>query len=169
VRAYCFQARDLPAADENGSSDPFARITDCAAEMDTKVIFDNCNPIWYQTLELGYEAAELHDMPPIIIDCFDMDICTIGKNELDFLARAVLRPSDFEPYSTGNAVPTPRWYPMSYKKGDPMSGEILMSFAIVDDDFMFKTVSKRLNLPKEAGIIMQEYNVLMNILGLRNL
>jgi hypothetical protein len=26
-----------------------------------------------------------------------------------------------------------------------------------------------MDLPKEAGIVMQEYNIMMNILGLRNL
>jgi len=169
VRAYVFQARDLPAADANGSSDPFARITDCAAEVDTMVIFDNVNPIWYQTLELGYEAASLEDMPPIIVDTYDIDVNTIGKNDLDFLARSVLYIHDIEPYSEGDSVPRPKWYPMFYKKGDPKSGEILMSFSVVEDDYMFKTVSEKINLPKEAGIIMREYNCQMNILGLRNL
>jgi hypothetical protein len=28
IRIFCWQARDLPAADETGSSDPFIRITD---------------------------------------------------------------------------------------------------------------------------------------------
>jgi hypothetical protein len=138
ARAYTFQARDLPAADANGSSDPFVRITDCAAEVDTKVIFDNVNPIWYQTLELGYEAASLQDMPPIIVDLYDMDMCTIGKNDVEFLARTVLGPVDIDPYSEGDGVPTPRWYPLAYKKGGPKTGEILMSFALVDDDYMFK-------------------------------
>ena len=59
VRAYCFQARDLPTANENGSSDPFLRITDTGKAQDTKVIFDNVNPIFYQTLDCGYEAMDL--------------------------------------------------------------------------------------------------------------
>jgi hypothetical protein len=29
VRVFCWQARDLPAADDTGSSDPFIQITDC--------------------------------------------------------------------------------------------------------------------------------------------
>ncbi len=196
VRAYIFQARDLPAADENGSSDPFARIQDCGTTQDTKTIFDNTNPIWYETLELGYEAANINDMPPIVVDTYDMDICTIGSPDLDFLARTVLyardirrntdddppeeehpdpakpnKPEEFKlPYSENSDVPKPVWYPMVYKKGDPTSGEILMSFSIVDDDYTFRVPNeKKVNLPKEAGIIMQEYNCLLNILGLRNL
>lgn len=169
VRAYCFQARDLPAADEGGSSDPFLRITDCARHHDTRTIFDNVNPIWYETMDLGYEANSIHDLPPIIIDLYDMDVNTITKNSIDFLSRAVLHPSDIEPYSEGNGVPTPKWYPLHYKRGGPTAGEVLMSFAIVEDDFKFNTPSHLVNLPIEAGIVMREYNVMMNILGLRSL
>ena len=169
VRAYCFQARDLPAADEGGSSDPFLRITDCARHHDTKTIFDNVNPIYYETMDMGYEANTIDDLPPIVIDLYDMDVNTITKNSIDFLSRAVLYPEDIEPYSTGNGVPTPKWYPLHYKRGGPTAGEVLMSFAIVEDDFKFNTPSHLVNLPKEAGIVMREYNVMMNILGLRSL
>ena len=44
-----------------------------------------------------------------------------------------------------------------------------MSFAVVPGDFMFKTPLSKLNLPVEAGIKMKEFNVMMNILGLRTL
>jgi hypothetical protein len=64
----------LPAADENGSSDPFIRITGTGKAQDTRVIFDNVNPIFYQTLDIEYEANREEDMPPIIIDLFDMDV-----------------------------------------------------------------------------------------------
>jgi hypothetical protein len=119
VRAYCFQARDLPAADENGSSDPFIRITDTGKAQDTRVIFDNVNPIFYQALDLGYEANREEDMPPIIIDLFDMDVNTVTKNSVEFLSRAVLSLEDILPYSTTDAIVTPKWYPLRFKKGGP--------------------------------------------------
>ena len=169
VRAYCFQARDLPAADENGSSDPFIRITDTGKAQDTRVIFDNVNPIFYQALDLGYEANREEDMPPIIIDLFDMDVNTVTKNSVEFLSRAVLSLEDILPYSTTDAISTPKWYPLRFKKGGPQCGEVLMSFAVVEGDYMFKTVVNKINLPVEAGIQMREFNVMMNILGLRHL
>lgn len=169
VRAFCFQARDLPAADENGTSDPFVRINDCSGTQESKVIFDNVNPIWYQTLELSYEAAHLEDIPPIIVDLFDMEVKTIGSNTTEFLSRAILRIPDIEPYAEDNSCPTPKWYPLYFNQNGAMSGEILMSFAIVDDDHQFPQKKEAVNLPKEAGIVMQEYQITMNILGLRNL
>lgn len=47
VRAYAFQAKDLPPADEDGSSDPFLCINDIEKRNDTTVIYDNVNPIWF--------------------------------------------------------------------------------------------------------------------------
>jgi len=44
-----------------------------------------------------------------------------------------------------------------------------MSFAFVEGEYMFKTAVNRINLPVEAGIKMREFNVMMNILGLRHL
>ncbi len=109
----------MPAADENGSSDPFIRITDTGKAQDTRVIFDNVNPIFYQALDLGYEANREEDMPPIIIDLFDMDVNTVTKNSVEFLSRAVLSLEDILPYSTNDAIVTPKWYPLRFKKGGP--------------------------------------------------
>lgn len=134
VRAYTFQARDLPAADADGSSDPFVRISDCNGQQESRVIFDNINPIWYQTLELTYEAGHLEDIPPIVVDLFDMEVKTIGSNDTEFLSRAILRIPDILPYAEDDTVPTPTWHPLYFNQNGAMSGEILMSFAIVDDD-----------------------------------
>ena len=83
------------------------------------MIFDNVNPIFYQALDLGYEANREEDMPPIIIDLFDMDVNTVTKNSVEFLSRAVLSLEDILPYSTDNAIVTPKWYPLRFKKGGP--------------------------------------------------
>ncbi len=57
VRAYIYQCRDLPAADEDGQSDPFIKVWDSTPdEKKTIVIEDNNNPLFYQTLELKVEA-----------------------------------------------------------------------------------------------------------------
>ena len=47
VRVFCWQARDLPAADDNGSSDPFIKICDSEKEQVTDVVWDNLNPLFY--------------------------------------------------------------------------------------------------------------------------
>ena len=73
VRAYVFQCRDLPAADSDGTSDPFLQFTDSDVPQKTAVINDNLNPIYYQAVDLMYEANSIDDLPPFIIDCYDED------------------------------------------------------------------------------------------------
>lgn len=48
-----------------------------------------------------------------------------------------------------------------------MSGEVLLSFAIVADDYPFKRTLERLRLEREVE--MKEFNIQMQILGLRGL
>jgi len=106
VRAYIFQCRDLPAADSDGSSDPFLQVIDSDEEHKTIVINDNLNPIYYEAIDLMYEANSIHDLPPFIIDCYDEDQTLVGKNDADFLARATITVDECA-YSEGDAVPTP--------------------------------------------------------------
>lgn len=47
VRVFVWQARDLPAADDSGSSDPFVQIVDTDDCRETAVIWDNLNPLFY--------------------------------------------------------------------------------------------------------------------------
>jgi len=57
VRAYIYLCRDLPAADKEGTSDPFIRIWDTVPEeKKTAVIEDNTNPLYYEVVELDYEV-----------------------------------------------------------------------------------------------------------------
>ena len=45
IRAYVYQARDLPAADADGTSDPYLRLWDMTEEdRRTEVIEDTTNP-----------------------------------------------------------------------------------------------------------------------------
>lgn len=56
---------------------------------------------------------------------------------------------------------------MGFTDQDPEAGEILVSFAVVSDQFEFKQKPKQVDL--RAGIDFKEYNVEVNVLGLRNL
>ena len=59
VRVYCWQARDLPAADESGSSDPFIKIFNTGdEEVQTVVIEDNVNPIFMSCKEVGLDFMD---------------------------------------------------------------------------------------------------------------
>lgn len=64
-------------------------------------------------------------------------------------------------------IPRPKWHKCRLKAGAPDSGEVLVSFSIVSDDFNFKTPIKYMNLMET--VLFDEYTIEINILGLRDL
>ena len=140
VRAYVFQCRDLPAADSDGTSDPFLEFTDTDKPQRTVVVNDNLNPIFYNAIELMYEANSIEELPPFIIDCYDEDETLVGDNDADYLARATIyykEAEEKEATTTEDIIPRPAWFPLRFSPNGPSCGEVLISFAIVDDDFSF--------------------------------
>ena len=140
VRAYVFQCRDLPAADSDGTSDPFLEFTDTDKPQRTVVVNDNLNPIFYNAIELMYEANSIEELPPFIIDCYDEDETLVGDNDADYLARATIYYKEAEEKlatTTEDIIPRPAWFPLRFAPNGPSCGEVLISFAIVDDDFSF--------------------------------
>ena len=137
MRAYVFQCRDLPAADSDGSSDPFLQFLDSDVPQNTQVVNDNLNPIYYEAIDLIYEANSIEELPPFIIDCYDEDQTLVGKNDADYLARATIYKWECE-FSEDDTVMTPKWHPLKFSPKSPPAGEVLISFAIVDDDYSFE-------------------------------
>ena len=98
IRAYIYQCRDLPAADANGTSDPFVQVWDMSEGKPkrTKTIEDNNNPLFYEVLELDYEVRDINDLesyPPFIFDVYDEDQELMDSSD-DYLARAIIEPED---------------------------------------------------------------------------
>lgn len=91
---------------------------------------------------------------------------SITGNTTDFICRATLFVQNLS-YSDGDTIPVPEWHNLYYKKGGPACGQILLSFAVVADDYNFKKQLKMLQLEKQVE--MKEFGVSMNILGLRGL
>lgn len=93
VRAYIYQCRDLPAADDNGASDAYCVVWDKSSKTRrTKTIEDNMNPLFYETLELEYEVRDINDIstyPPFIVDVWDEDNELFDSTD-DFLGRAII-------------------------------------------------------------------------------
>lgn len=157
----------MPAADSNGTSDPFIVVHDSDKLKRTATIEDNLNPIFYEALDLIYEANSIEEMPPFVIDCMDEDPALLGgKPTSEFLNRAVIPVSGIK-FSEGDTIIKPTWYPLKLTNTAPPSGEILLSFAIVSDDFSFKKTLKNVRLDKEVQ--MEEFQVSLNVLGLRSL
>ena len=127
----------------------------------TKVIEDNLNPLFYETLELILEGSTVEELPPFILDVYDWD--TLSN---DFIARCLIPIKDCA-YSEDDVIPRPKWHPMKLTPSSPNCGEILVSFSIVEDDYTFKVPLNYVNLKEEVPF--EEFTVSINILGLRDL
>jgi len=53
-----------------------------------------------------YETNSLEELPPIIVDLYDKDKSTIGKDGEDFLARALIYVQNVD-YSDNDTIPKP--------------------------------------------------------------
>ena len=187
IRAYIYQCRDLPAADSNGTSDPFIKVWDMSdKKKQTEVIDDSTNPLYYKVIDMEYEVRDETDVwsfPPFILDVFDQDDELFDRSD-DFLARGIIEPEecgeslvlltvDCEEHGQkgcklcfkSKEIPlVPKWHPLRFAEGEPMSGEILVSFAVSDTEYTY--------IPDPSlrdRVETQEFDVNMLILGLRQL
>ncbi|CAO2602228.1 Fer-1-like protein 6, partial [Lemmus lemmus] len=94
LRAHMYQARGLIAADSNGLSDPFAKVTFLSQCQTTKVISQSLSPTWNQMLlfnelVLHGDERELAESPPlVVVELYDSD--AVGKPE--YLGATVAAP-----------------------------------------------------------------------------
>lgn len=106
----------------------------------TRTIEDNLNPLFYECLELSYEANTIDEMPPFILDVYDWD--TLGD---DYIARCLIPVKDAA-YSENDEIPRPKWHECKLSSNSPKCGDILVSFSIVEDDFNYKVPLAYVNL-----------------------
>lgn len=127
----------------------------------------------------------MDDAPPLILNFFDTDV-GIFDSEDDYMGRAVIFLKDINELSNDDTIPTPEWYPVKYSMDDPWDFEsgaaILCSFACVDYDYDFAVEAKDIaldtqvmipsNPPKRLdmpNLLIESYNIVINVLGLRGL
>ena len=138
MRAFIFQCKDLPAADSDGSSDPFIKIFNTGdEEVTTDVIEDNVNPIFMECLEVGLDFMskgpnDYSAAPPIVLDVLDADEGFIS-NSADFLGRCTIFLNELSDLVVGeDDISVPKWYPIKFgtDANSPACGEVLVSFSI---------------------------------------
>lgn len=89
IRTYIYQCKDLPAADAEGNCDPYIELwTTDKEKPKTDVVEDNCNPIFFSTLEVFYDFTTPSEAPPIILNIWDKDEGMFESD--DFIGRAVI-------------------------------------------------------------------------------
>lgn len=179
VRAYIFQCRDIPSADDDGQSDCYISIWNQDGEtIRTKSIYDSLNPVFYETKQFTLEFNQIHDAPPFILNLWDHNDDAPDK----YLGRSIIRLQDASTneipeggFSENlsqdivSSVPKPKWHNVRLGNHDshPVTGQVLCSFIIAPDDQVFKLSADSVKL--QTHIPMKEYDIDIHVFGLRNL
>lgn len=155
LRAHMYQARGLIAADSNGLSDPFAKVTFLSHCQTTKVISQTLSPTWNQMLlfndlVLHGDQKELAESPPsVVVELYDSD--AVGKPE--YLGATVAAPvvkladQDYEP-------PRLCYHPIFC--GNLSGGDLLAVFELLQVSELQATGTRRLSgLPGATGSARQ--------------
>ena len=175
LRCFIFQCRDLPAADSDGSSDPFIKIFNTTGQnVQTSVIEDNLNPIFMDAKEISLDFMDYHgftDTPPVIFDIMDADEGFIS-NSADFLGRCTIHLKDLKNLAVGeeDEIPVPEWHDIKFgtDPNSPACGQVLVSFALFPGDALPVPIEA---MPKKMNEMVDklDYDVYINCLGLREL
>ena len=105
----------------------------------TSIIDDNNNPIYNEYLKVPVvETYGEKDLPPFVLDIFDKDNITD-----DYIGRSVIY-VDEAAIGTTIDIPDPKWHPVRTRPGGPSQGEILVSFSVVDPEFLFENKKKNI-------------------------
>ena len=130
LRVYVYQARNLPASDENGLLDPYVKVRFCGKKEKTKSQAMTTAPLWYETLQF-------HEMlpsdpkfgPDVVLQIWDKD--TFASNTAMALMRLPL--VDCALLSTESArPPTPRWHVLTDINGEDVGAELLVAAALIE-------------------------------------
>ena len=136
VRAHIYQARDLPSADENGSSDPYVmlRVGGHPYQM-TKTKPQTRFPVWYETLEFqGVALPSPDDItrslgPMMTLLVMDEDPSLLSTDrDGDFLGRVQIPSSRV---NQANMPARPTWSPVFSGNSNRAQGELLVSFQLI--------------------------------------
>ncbi|KAL8179277.1 UNVERIFIED_CONTAM: hypothetical protein K2H54_062405, partial [Gekko kuhli] len=134
LRAHLYQARGILPADENGLSDPFARVVFSTQCQTTTILEETLSPMWnelllFDQLIVDGKKEDLKTETPIaIINIFDHN--KFGSPE--FLGRAFATPQVKlvdEPYSK------PALQFFDIYKGHRAAGELIAVFELIELDY----------------------------------
>ncbi len=122
IRCFIFQCKDIPSADSDGTSDPYISLwNQDNKKIQTQVIEDNINPIFFEALELYYDFDDLqNDAPPVVLNIWDKDELLDGD---DYLGRCVVKLNEAS-ISTDDRIPEPKWHDIKigFLESDPPCG-----------------------------------------------
>ncbi|KAM8947023.1 fer-1-like protein 4 isoform 2-T2 [Pelodytes ibericus] len=194
LRAHLYQARGILPADDNGLSDPFAKVLFGNQCLTTQVVNETLAPLWNELLLFDHLVIDgnkediKNDPPLIIINIFDMD--KFGSP--DFLGRAfatpivtLLQDEDSEDESPGYVQPSLQFFDIT--KGNTEAGELIAIFELIELDskkYLEPTIpdnvepkepefmndeSERYIIPRGIRPVLKEFRIEVLFWGLRDL
>jgi len=163
LRTFLYCARDLPAADKSGTSDPFVIIRACGQKMESSVKKKTNDPNWNEvhskTIELPRDNKKLS--PNLFFNVFDWD--QLGSNTL--MGRALLPIHEIPIYSGSNAniLTHPHILTLGLQFGQKDVGTLLVGLALIPSKMVASAP------PAALKVEMIPCKIDVFILGLREL
>lgn len=185
LRAHIYQARGIIAADDNGLSDPFAKVVFSTQCQVTRVMEETLSPTWCelllydQVLMEGSKDDFREDPPVVIINIYDYN--KLGSPQA--LGRAYAKPElKFveEPYKK------PQLQFFEITKGKSKAGEILAALELIELDYAsfgepalpfdvdpkepeYTEEDRRYIIPEGVRPVLRKYRIEVLYWGLRSL
>lgn len=119
IRIFVFQARDLPAADDNGLTDCYIKVWNFEGKpLQTEVVSETLNPIFYQAFDFAHQYQTFDEAPPIILNVWDkkpaLECDKFLGRCLIYLDKAASNPRKGALYDTSkeavDSIPVPKWH-----------------------------------------------------------
>uniref|UniRef100_A0A8D2PYS7 C2 domain-containing protein n=1 Tax=Zosterops lateralis melanops TaxID=1220523 RepID=A0A8D2PYS7_ZOSLA len=187
LRAHLYQARGILPADDNGLSDPFARVVFSTHCQTTRMLEETLSPMWnelllfYQLIIDGKKEELKTETPIIIINLFSHN--KFGSPE--FLGQAFAVPQVKlvdEPYTK------PALQFFDFYRGTKAAGELIAAFELIEldysgclepsvpvdvepkePDYLEDTRAGRFIIPEGIRPVLKEFRIEILFWGLRDL
>ncbi|NXQ25195.1 FR1L4 protein, partial [Alaudala cheleensis] len=182
LRAHLYQARGILPADDNGLSDPFARVVFSTHCQTTRMMEETLSPLWnelllFDQLIIDGKKEELKtETPIIIINLFSHN--KFGSPE--FLGQAFAVPQVKlvdEPYTT------PALQFFDFYRGTKAAGELIATFELIEldysgyledvepkePDYLEDPRAGRFIIPEGIRPVLKEFRIEILFWGLRDL
>ena len=134
LRVHLFLGRKLPALDSDGVLDAYivcslggVKARGRSGGERSAVQPDTVFPAWYETLRMQVWLPPLELAPEMVLECWDADGLTGGKDDFVGTARMSLRNALRQPGpDSAEKLPPPEWVQLGARGAREGSGEILM-------------------------------------------
>ncbi|EQC29478.1 hypothetical protein SDRG_12726 [Saprolegnia diclina VS20] len=170
VHVNLYQGRQLPALDDNGLSDPYAKVRFGADEQRSEVRKKTRDPMWYQTFVYDVMLPPLdmlHFSPQVIVRLMDHDN-GISESGHDYMGSAFISFNASNVRPIGDAeenLPEPKWFNLMQQEEGDTEGAIFASVVVYCLDMPGAVVP----VPRPIVPKMRRAYIEIIVLGLRDM